>query len=179
MKKIIIKIIVFALVFSLAGCKITPAPEERSFEFSLDFGINGTSSYDSKTGELIRTKHSDSPEKYTATMNLSKDKKEEIMSIIDELDILSYPDNYSPSKTSFKDDSGETILVTQTPNETIILSVTTPEFSKTITCDSVLFEHVGRDDKAQQFLDAVDTIKEIITATDEWKAFPELDIAFS
>ncbi len=178
MKRIINAILILIFVFLLFGCVKSPKLDAPSFEFSLTFGINGTSSYNSKTCELIRTKHSQNPEKYTAQMKLSQEKMDEIISVIDELNILSYPDEYSPSKTSFTDSSGETVIVTQSPNETIILTVKTAEFSKTVTCDTVLFEHEGRNDKAQRFLDAVDAITKIITETDEWKAFPELDFGF-
>ena len=178
MKKIILTILILVFTFSVFSCVKSPKIDADSFEFSLTFGINGTSSYDSKTGELIRTKHSQNPEKYTAQLKLSEEKIDEIIAVIDELDILSYPDKYSPSKTSFVDASGETIMVSQTPCEMIILSVETAEFSKTVTCDIVLFEHEGCDDKAQHFLDAVDAITKIITETDEWKAFPELDFGF-
>lgn len=178
MKKIISVLLILIFVLSLVGCEKTPEVQPQSFEFSITFGTHGTSSYDSKTGKLIRTKHSQNPEKYISEMTLSEENLNEITELINSLDIMSYPDKYSPSKTSFVDDSGETVMVSQTPSEMIVLSVETAEFSKTVTCDTVFFEHVGKDEKAQKFLDTADAIEKIITETAEWKAFPELDFAF-
>ena len=168
MKKTISIILILAFVFSLFGCVKTPSIDQQTFEFSLTFGTQGTSSYDSKTGELIRTKHSQNPDKYKSQMTLPDEKLNEIIEVIGSLDILDYPDNYNPTKADYY----------ETPNETIILSVTTKDFSKTVTCNTVLFEHKGHNKKAQRFLDAVDAIEMIITETDEWKAFPELDFGF-
>ncbi len=167
MKKVCF-IIVLLLIFSNFGCVKKPQIDKDSFEFSIIFGTNGTSSYNSKTGELIRTKHSQNSEKYRGTMFLSEQKTDEVIALIQSLDILSYPDKYNPNKSDYY----------ETPNETIILTVTTKDFSKTVTCDTVFFEHKGHNKKAQRFLDAVDAIEKIITETDEWKAFPELDFGF-
>jgi len=170
MKKIIP--ITLILIILLCGCAKTPTIDD-GFEFSLTFGIEGTSSYNSKTGELIRTKHSQNPEKYTATMTLPQDKLNEIANIINELNINSYPDKYDPVN-----DPKSLEIMTSSPSRTIILTVTTPEFTKTVNCSDIDLFGGGYNAKSKAFLSAIDKITEIITETDEWKAFPELDFGF-
>lgn len=136
-----------------------------NFSFSLTWNVYGISSYDSSTGRLVKTTDATVPDDYITTLRLDDAKMLEIRKIIDDLDVESYPDEYDP----FGDGS------MSKPPMTLILSVKTEKFEKTISAERIAISYTSGDPKGQKFLDACCKIRDILIATDEWKALPEYE----
>ena len=146
---------------------IEAAPESDGFSFSLTWGCYGISSYDSATGRLVKTSDATHPEDYVTTYYLTSEKKQEIYSLITELDIEKYPDEYNPHKNAVS-----------TPYMTLILSVKADGIEKTVTVPETALSYDADNRKGQKFLDVCKAIEDILTATDEWKALPEYEFLY-
>ena len=149
-----------------------PAPEnDKSFEhlvpedfsFSLVWGCYGISSYDSRTGELVKTSDTDHTEDYTTTYHMSEKEIEEIFILVEEMKPETYPDNYDPIKVSSE------------PSRTIILSITCSGKTKTIECRDIGLGLKAADEQGARFMAVHDRIVQILTSSDEWKALPEYE----
>ena len=92
------------------------------YSFSLTWGTYGYSSYDSETGELIKSKDATNPDEYTTELKLSEEQYSAIWGLIKDLDIESYPDEYNPHGNGVS-----------TPYMTLILSVKADGLDKTVT----------------------------------------------
>lgn len=134
-----------------------------SYSFSLIWNTYGTSSYDSLSGRLVKDADATDPDNYTTILRLDDEKMLEIQKIIDDLDIESYPDSYD-----LFGDGG----ISDSPT-TLILTVKTEIFEKTVSAVGISDSYTSSDPKGQKFLDACHRIIDIITATDEWKSLPE------
>lgn len=144
------------------------------FAFSIVWGTYGISSYDSRTGKLIKTKDATDVSRYTCTVQLSEDQMTEVYRILfSDIDIFEYPDSYDP----FNAPDAE-IRVASEPNQTIIISVTANGRTKTVTCNEVAFGSTGYCEEAQAFMDAENKIVELITSLPEWAAFPEYEFFY-
>ena len=146
-----------------AGFSI-PADSMRAveFSFSLTWGICGVSSYDSVTGRLVKTDDVADKENYETTHLLTAQEKLSIFKIVEALEVYSYPDDYNP--TEGKGSS---------PNQTLILSVSKGNYlPKTITASDVALSD-ATSEKGQRFMDACQSIADILENTEEWKALPE------
>jgi len=146
------------------------APED--FSFSLVWGTYGISSYDSRTGKLVKTSDATDPSKYTTTLSLDKETVNGIYSLLVSLDLESYPSVYDP----MNDPDSET-QVASSPSQTIKLTVRSEELNKTVSCEGIAFA-AGYDEKARDFLSAVAEIRDILTSTDEWKALPDYEFYY-
>ncbi len=146
---------------------ITPSANYPNYSFSLTWNTYGISSYDSKTGTLIKTKDATNPKDYTTNLKLTEKQYSEIWKLIKSLDIESYPDNYNPHKGA-----------ASTPYMTLILSVKADGIDKTITVKETVLSYETNNTKGQKFLDTCKGIRDIITATDEWKALPEYEFLY-
>ena len=104
--------LIFVAVFSIASFVINQSENEPNFSFSLVWNTYGISSYDSKTGKLIKTKDATEPNRYITFLQLSEEQYAAIWELIEDLDIESYPDVYDPTGNIYV-----------TPYETLILSV--------------------------------------------------------
>ena len=131
------------------------------FDFSLTWGIFGHSSYDSKTGRLVKTNDVGNVEDFTATYSLTPQEKLTVYKAVRDIEITSYPDEYNPTAGKGSD-----------PYETLILSVKINRTEKTVTASEVALDD-ATSPKGQRFMDACKTISDILENTDEWKAFPE------
>ena len=104
-------------------------PEEpQNFSFSLTWNVFGISSYDSKSGKLVKTDDVRDVENYTTTYFLTEAETLEIYNIIRELDVASYPDEYNPNPRLGSD-----------PSMTLILSVQTDTLCKTIEAKGIFW----------------------------------------
>ncbi len=156
------------LLFCLTGCNSTSLPKEPDeFSFSLTWGTYGISSYNSTTGELVKTNDTTRPEDYITTYHLSEDELDTIYALIRKLDIESYPDIYDPNPGTGTE-----------PPATIILEVHTKDVDKTITAKDIAMGYDANNNKGQKFLETVKAIKDILIETDEWKAFPEYEFFY-
>ena len=95
-----------------------PTGADDHTDFFLRWGVFGISSYDSKTGVLIKTTDvfNRSPDDYKTSLTLSDAQRLRIDELINELDIESYPDEYDP----YLAEDGTTIE--SSPSATIVLS---------------------------------------------------------
>ena len=147
-------------------------PED--FAFSIVWGTYGNSSYDSRTGKLVKTKDATDVSKYTSTVQLTEEQMKEVYHILlSDIDLFKYPDSYDP----FNAPDAE-IRVASAPNQTIIISVTANGRTKTVTCSGVAFGSSGYCEEARAFLSAENEIVELITSLPEWTAFPEYEFFY-
>ena len=170
MKKIIIStFLVFVMVFYITGCKkVACGPNEDDFTFSLTWGCYGISSYDSETGVLVKTNDATNPEEYMTTYYLTEEEKEQIFDLIMELDMESYPDVYNPHKDGLM----------SRPSMTLILSVNTMDFEKTITAEDIALSYETDNIKGQKFLYICKMIQDILMETEEWETLPEYEFLY-
>ncbi|MBR2320567.1 MAG: hypothetical protein IKA57_00350 [Clostridia bacterium] len=131
------------------------------FNFSLTWGTFGISSYDSKTGKLVKTKDAPTPENYITTHILTAQEKIAIFKILQALEMDSYPDEYNPTEGIGSD-----------PYQELILSAQLDRLTKTITAEQVALGD-ATSPKGQKFMDACDAIADVLENTEEWKALPD------
>ena len=150
----------------------TELPED--FAFSIVWGTYGISSYDSKTGKLVKTKDATDVSKYTCTVYLAEDQMAEAYRILlSDINIFQYPDRYDPFNAP-----GAEIRVASEPNQTIIISVTADGRTKTVTCSEVAFGASEYCEEARTFMRAENEIVALITSLPEWAAFPEYEFFY-
>ena len=144
------------------------------FSFTIVWGTYGISSYDSKTGVLIKSKDATDVSRYTTTYKASNEVLFKIYELLfDKIKINSYPDEYDP----FNSPDAET-RISSSPNQTIIISVTAYGEEKTVRCENICFGSIGYDERATQFLEAEFAIVDFLTRTDEWQALPEYEVFY-
>lgn len=138
-----------------------------NYSFSLTWNTYGISSYDSKTGTLIKTSDATNPKEYTTNLKLTEQQYSAIWKLIKGLDIESYPDEYNPHGNG-----------ASTPYMTLILSVKADGIDKTITVKETMLSYEANNKKGQKFLDTCKGIRDILTATEEWNALPEYEFFY-
>lgn len=138
-----------------------------NYSFSLTWNTYGTSSYDSKTGTLIKSSDATNPKDYTTNLNLNEQQYAAIWKLIQGLDIESYPDEYNPHVNGSSE-----------PYMTLILSVKADGIDKTVTVPETVISYETNNKKGQKFLDVCKGIRDILTETDEWKALPEYEFFY-
>ena len=144
---------------------VSSVPEE--FSFSLVWGCNGISSYDSRTGKLVKASDTDHTEDYTTTYYMSSKEIEEVYKLIEEMGPETYPDDYDPIKGHSK------------PSRDIILTVSYNGNTKTIKCIGIGLGDEPADEEGARFMAVHDIIVQILTSTDEWEALPEYEHLYS
>ena len=165
MKKFFALICLLALAFSLSFCGNGGADE--NFSFSLKWGYESISSYDSVTGRLVKTTDATNPDDYVTYYSLTEKNKKEIYELILALDASSYPDEYDPKNGNLH------------PKETLVLTVRMNGTEKTVTAEAVpLREYAAKDEKGQRFLDTCWAICDILTESKEWKALPDYEFYY-
>ena len=135
--------------------------ELNDFSFALTWNTYGISSYDSLTGELIKTKDAPNPEDFTATCYLSEKTMQEIYEYFRTVNFDAFPDVYEPCEGI------------SAPCITLVLTVRYGEKVKTITANCVPYDFVGKDGAATTFLNTCKFLQDILEGTDEWQAFPD------
>ncbi len=149
----------------LAGCgKEKSVPED--FSFALTWNTYGISSYDSRTGRLVKTTDATHPEDYVTVHILTQEEKEEIWRVIRDLDIGSYPGIYDPSD------------IRSEPSQTLILTVCSGGTEKTVRAEKVALVPEGRDAAGIRFLKACREISEMLMETEEWQALPAYEFLY-
>ena len=144
----------------------TDVPESSSF--SLTWNTYGISSYDSATGKLVKTSDATNPEDYITTLELDGQQLFAIWELLWELDIETYPDEYDPQ-------GGE---LSSEPSMTLILTLRDGDKVKTVRAEDIALTYESDDPKGQKFLDTCKGIRDILTATEEWKALPEYEFFY-
>ena len=97
----------------------------------------------------------------------------EIYALLHDLDISSYPATYDPIN-----DPDSDLQIMSEPSMTLILTVRLNESEKTVACRDISMQFKGYNEKSQKFLDVCKTIKDVLTATEEWKALPEYEFLY-
>ncbi|MBO4262973.1 MAG: hypothetical protein J5903_04240, partial [Clostridia bacterium] len=133
--------------------------EATEMTFSIYWGINGRSFYDSASGELVKDVFADA-EIYATTLAFTDAQKKTVSDALSSLNVDAYPNVYAPYP------DGEATLV---PPYTVILKVG----KKQITCD--VDGWISEDEKGQRFLTAVKNIIDVIVSSEEWKALPDYE----
>jgi len=155
------------------GLETLPEAIPEDFSFALTWDCYGISSYDSKTGKLVKTTDATHPEDYITSCTLSDTQTKEIYAMLRDLDISSYPETYDPIN-----DPNSDLQTMSSPSMTLILTVRLDGSEKAVACRDIAMQFKGYDEKSQKFLDVCKTIKEIMTATEEWKALPEYEFFY-
>ncbi len=173
MKRIVCLVVaVLCLTVCFAGCG-KPQPhgdsndtDMENFNFSLVWGTNGQSSYDSRTGKLVKTKNATHPQDYVTEYKLSAEEKARIYELMRELDVTSYPDTYDPNEGW-----------ESSPPMTLILTVRGTWYKK-ISAANICMTYGSDDPKGQRFLSTCREIVDILTETEEWKALPDYEFFY-
>ncbi|MDE5995971.1 MAG: hypothetical protein K2G56_03545 [Eubacterium sp.] len=159
----------------LYGSELTGAPADFEelgdidrFSFSLTWGCYGISSYDSKTGKLVKTTDATNPEDYVTTYWLTTEQKQTIYDLILNLNVTDYPDKYNPSTNG----------LISSPSMTLILSVKSDTVQKTITAADIAYTYKADNREGQRFLSVCKAIEDILTSTEEWKSLPEYEFIY-
>ncbi len=141
------------------------------FNFFIVWNTYGISSYDSKTGDLIKDNNASDVSKYMTTYKLTDAELERAyraLAIIDDL-----PDEYDPYNAPDSENK-----ISSIPSQTIMVTVTKNGKPKTVTCENVCLSGEGYDDNAKTFLLAVDVIKNILTNTKAWQKLPDYEFYY-
>ena len=168
MKKLLFILLVCVLLLDcLVGCAEKPLPKEvpEDFSFALTWGVYGISSYDSRTGKLVKTKDATNPRDYVTYVKLSDDVMELIYKKLRALDVESYPDEYYPTLGS-------------EPSAELILTVRRGDYIKTIEAKDVSLSFDALFPKGKRFINTCSDISDILTATEEWKALPDYEFYY-
>ncbi len=141
--------------------------DDQSYSFSLTWNTYGISSYDSRTGTLVKTCDATEPEDYKTNLKLTERQYSEIWKLIRELDIESYPDEYDPNED-----------IESTPSMTLILTLCVGDRVKTVRAKDIALTYESNNVKGQRFLNVCKGIEEILTETEEWKSLPEYEFLY-
>ena len=146
----------------------TESDLKESFSFALEWNVNGDSTYDSKTGTLVKQKIATNLDDFTTTLKLSDEQLAEAYEILSKLDYSDYPlnENYNPSE-------GVSI-----PADTLILTVRIGGVTRKITAKNIAIMAEGKDKAGKAFLEACGALKEMIYATPEWQSLPEYEFLY-
>ena len=167
MRRTALLVICLSMLIALAGCgqsQISTESVPEDFSFSLTWGCYGISSYNSATGELIKTTDATNPSDYVTNYTLSVEEKSKIYDMISSLNLYSYPDSYNPNEGVFSD-----------PSMTLVLTIHLNGTDKTVRAENIATSFVSKSKKGRSFLTTCKNISEMLTGTKEWKALPDYE----
>lgn len=170
MKKLLLLLLATVILLPcFSGCAESMLPKEvpEDFSFALTWGVYGISSYDSRTGKLVKTTDATNPKDYVTYVKLSDEVMELIYKKLRALDVESYPDEYDPDP-----------LMASTPSADLILTVRRGDQVKTIAAKDVSLSYTSPSVKGKRFIDTCLDISDILTATEEWKALPDYEFYY-
>lgn len=139
----------------------------KNFSFRLTWNCYGVSSYDSKTGKLVKTTDATHPEDYVTEAFLTDEQLSEIYNLVSDMNVNSYPDEYNPHDG-----------LASSPPMTLILSVNVGGTEKTISAKTIAISFDSGNEKGQTFLTTCKTIIDMLESTEEWKALPEYEFFY-
>ena len=153
---------------------VEDVPED--FSFSLVWGCYGISSYDSRTGRLVKTTDSTHPEDYVTELILTEEQRQTVWLWLSRLNLAAYPEDYDPYNAP---DAVE--RVASEPNRDLILTVRADGRETTVTCRGICLGGgivPGYDPKARTFLEITDLLTDLLTGTPEWEALPDYEFFY-
>ena len=157
---------------TISSCSSSSAPsfsiEQEDFYFVLTWGVQKDSSYDSRTGTLIKAKYviERQPEEYITTYQYPN--INEIYEMAKSINVYSYADDYYPYEGS---------SIRTTPSVDYVFEIN----DKTITSeDCPILSGIpdGVTKRGKQYLTLILTIKNTLTNSDEWKALPDPEVLY-
>ena len=169
-KKILL--IPITMLMALSACSSNPAPSfsvaEDDFYFVLSWGVQLDSSYDSRTGKLVKAKfvRERQPEEYIATYQYPN--KHEVYEMAKSINVYSYADDYYPFE-GYKEQTNPNIDYVLEINDKTITSKDCPYTSE-------IPDNVTK--KGKKYLALIFAIKNTLTNSDEWKAMPDPEILY-
>ena len=157
---------------AVSSCSTSDVPsfsiEQDDFYFVLTWGVQLDSSYDSRTGTLIKTKYvrERQPEEYIATYQYPN--INEIYEMAKSINVYSYADDYYPY---------EGCSIRSNPSVDYVFEIN----DKTITSNdcpimSEIPDSVTK--KGKQYLTLIFAIRNTLVNSDEWKAMPDFEILY-
>ena len=170
MKRIILILLATVILLPcFSGCAESLLPKEvpEDFSFALTWGVYGISSYDSRTGKLVKTKDATNPADYVTYVKLSDEVMELIYKKLRALNVESYPDEYDPDPMMGSD-----------PSADLILTIRNGDRVKTVTAKDVSLSYDALFPKGKRFIDTCLDISDILTDTEEWKALPDYEFYY-
>lgn len=156
------------------GVNLPETSETASFR--IVWGCYGISSYDSATGELVKTTDATHPEDYVTTLNLTDQQETELWNLLSKLDPDSYPEDYDPYN-----DPDSDVRMSSEPSRDLILTVRTEAGEKTIACRGICMGGAGLrgyDDRAQAFLEVCEGVTRLLEQTPEWQSLPDYEFYY-
>lgn len=160
-----------------ASDDLTAGVEELPADFSFRFvwGCYGISSYDSRTGELVKTTDATHPEDYVTTLELNEVQRAEIWRLLSALELETYPACYDPYNDPASDQ-----WVDSEPKRDLILTLRAEGRETTVSCRGICLGDAatGYDERARSFLTACDKLTLLLTGTPEWAALPDYEFYY-
>lgn len=155
--------------------EITPEAVPADFSFRYVWGCYGISSYDSFTGELVKTNNATHPEDYITKHELTEAERNEVWALLSGLGLEDYPANYDPYNDPDSDQR-----VASEPNRDLVLSFRAGGTETTVSCRGICLGGAvgGYDAKARAFLAACDRLEQLLTGTPEWQALPDYEFYY-
>ena len=157
-----------AMGWKTAAELVMPEMMSEDFSFALHWGCYGISSYDSKTGKLVKTADSTHPADYITTYTLQDDAAQHIYESLYALDINDYPEIYDPQEGK----------LATSPPLSLILTVRIGDREKTIRADNIAYAYEADNKKGQRFLTVCREIVDLLTDSEEWKALPDYEFYY-
>lgn len=156
----------------VSGLKNSAKTPPADFSFSLVWNTFGISSYDSKTGRLIKTSDTSNIKKYTTAYKMTDSELAAVYNLL--IQLKDYPENYDP----YNDPSSETRVGSE-PNRTVIVKFTADGIEKTITCSEICYGvNDGYNEAAKKFLQIEKQIEDMLTSTKQWQALPDYEFLY-
>ncbi|HHX18933.1 MAG TPA: hypothetical protein GX728_00650 [Clostridiaceae bacterium] len=152
----------------------TTLPDD--FSFSITWGIYGESSYDSRSGELVKTKNATTPSDYITKLILTENQKLTIYKLLTEdIDLSLYPAYYDPFNAPNTD-----IFIASDPSQTIRLSFTANGHTRSVGCVNIAVAGMEEcyEKKGEDLLKVALSISELLMDTEEWKTLPEYEFFY-
>ena len=145
-----------------------PETMPADFSFALHWDCYGISSYDSKTGKLVKTSSTTHPADYITTYTLQDDAAQHIYESLYALDINDYPEDYDPQEG----------MMASSPPLSLILTVRIGDREKTIRAENIAYVYKADNKKGQRFLTVCREIVDLLTDSEEWKVLPDYEFFY-
>lgn len=148
-------------------------------DFSLFFrwGIDGISSFDSKTGELIKDRGASDAAKYTATYTPDAFDCAYFYSLLTEsIDLFSYPaSSYDPYNAP-----DAKLRLHASPSRTVEITLCANGKTHTVLLSDIALADASECwcEEAAHLVEVIEEIAAHLTATEEWMALPEYERCF-
>ena len=172
MKKWILLLLPF-----LMSCSIEPNNQTKklynldSFEFSIIWDLS-RSSYDSKTGELVKSRdyRERKPEDFITNYNLLTDEREKILSKAIEIDVCSYDEKYNP----YLEDNNTSWLVE--PSAGLVYEDSYTRIEIPFYTNNKRYNPTN--EKGKALVEYFQLIIDIVINTGEWKSLPDYEVFY-